>query len=81
MWTKKRLPQHDSDEIGLAYSVPRIMGLEVRLGRLCGLNADLNDLLSEIAHSMEETAGRQDEIGSPFSYVFITHDGFKKIEP
>jgi len=80
IWTKKRLPQLDSDEIGLAYSVPRIMGLEVRLGRLCSANSNLNDMLSEIVKTVEEKAGREDEIGPPFSYAFITREGFKKID-
>jgi len=78
MWTKKRLPQLDRDEIGPAYFVPRMMGLEVRLNRLCSANADLNNLLME---SMEDKAGRQEEIGPPFSYAFIMRDGFKKLEP
>ena len=81
MWTKKRLPQLDRDEIGLAYSVPRMMGLEVRLNRLCSANTDLNNLLMEIMESMEDKAGRQEEIGPPFSYALITRDGFEKIEP
>ena len=80
LWTKRKLPQLDSDEISIAYAVPRVMGLEYKLSRLCGENADLNRLLSEIKKSMEGLAKTQDEIGPPFSYAFITADGFQRAD-
>jgi len=33
LWTKKKLPQLDGDEISFSYTAPRIMGLEYRLSR------------------------------------------------
>lgn len=80
LWTKKNLPRLDSDEISFAYTAPRIMGLEYRLGRLCGENSPLDRILSEIKKSMEKAAESQDEIGPPFSHAFITVDGFRRVE-
>jgi 20S proteasome alpha/beta subunit len=80
LWTKKKLPQPDSDEISRAYAAPRMMGLEHTLNRLCGENADLDRLLSEVRKGMEKVADTQDEIGPPFHYATITADGFKRVD-
>jgi len=80
LWTKKKLPQLDSDEIAFAYTAPRIMGLEYRLNRLCKENAALDLTLSEIKKRMERLAENEEEIGPPFSYAFITSEGFQKVE-
>ena len=80
LWTKKRLPQLDSDEISHAYTAPRIMGLEYRLNRLSRENASLEDILAEIKKAMEELAEAQDEVAPPFSYAWITADGFQKLK-
>ena len=78
LWTKKRLPQLDGDEISLAYTAPRAMRLEYKLGRLCKENESLDSLLTEVKKGMGQLAESQDEIGPPFSYAFITTDGFRK---
>ncbi len=80
LWTKKKLPQLDSDEISFAYTAPRIMGLEYSLNQLCKENAPLDRILSEIKKGMERAARDQDEVGPPFSYAFITAGGFRRVE-
>ena len=35
LWTKKKLPQLDGDEISFAFSLPRRMGLEFQLNKMC----------------------------------------------
>ncbi len=80
LWTKKKLPQLDGDEISFAYTAPRIMGLEYRLNQLCKENTSLDQLLSEIKKGMEKLAKTQEEIGPPFSYAFITKEGFRKVD-
>lgn len=77
VWTKKKLPQLDGDEISFAYTAPRIMGLEYKLNRLCRENAPLGELLSIIKEGMEGVARTQDEVGPPFRYAFITRSGFQ----
>ncbi len=79
LWTKKKLPQLDGDEISFAYTAPRIMGLEYNLNRLCRENAPLDHLLSKIKETIEGLAKTQDEIGPPFNYAFITRDGFQRV--
>jgi hypothetical protein len=80
LWTKKKLPRLDGDEISLAYTTPRIMGLEYTLNRLCGEDAPLDRLLPEIKKSLQKVAKAQSEIGPPFHYAFITTDGFQRVE-
>jgi hypothetical protein len=80
LWTKKKLPQLDGDEIGLAYSVPRRMGLEYRLNQLCKDNAALEEVLSVIRDTMEQLGQREDEVGPPYNYAIITKEGFKNME-
>jgi hypothetical protein len=81
LWTKKKLPQLDGDEISVAYTAPRLMGLEYRLSRLSQGNSPLEEILEEIEQNMERLAQRHEEIGPPFSYACITRDGFRQVQP
>ena len=56
------------------------MGLEYKLNQLCMGNATLDHILSEIKKGMEKLAKTQEEIGPPFSYAFITKEGFRRID-
>lgn len=80
LWTKKKLPQLDGDEISVAYTAPRIMGLEYKLNQLGKENAPLDQILSEVKKGMEKVANTQEEIGPPFSYAFITKGGFREVD-
>jgi hypothetical protein len=80
LWTKKKLPQLDGDEISFAYTAPRIMGLEYRLNQLCKESAILEKILLEVKKGMEKVAKIQEEIGPPFSYAFITKEGFRRAD-
>lgn len=79
IWTKKKLPQLDGDEITSAFTVPRIMRLEYRLNQLSKQNAPLDQILPEVRSTMEKQADIQEEIGAPFSYALITAEGFTKV--
>jgi hypothetical protein len=63
----------------VAFTAPRIMGLEYKLARLCRSNAPLDQILSEVKQGMEEIARKHEEIGPPFSYALLTKDGFRGI--
>ncbi len=80
IWTKKKLPQLDGDEITFSFSVPRIMGLEYRLNQLCKENKPLDQILAEVRSGMKKMAQAQEEVGPPFSYAFITEGGFRVID-
>lgn len=79
IWTKKKLPQLDGDEIATAFTVPRIMRLEYRLNQFSKENAPLNQILPEVRTNLEKQANIQEEIGPPFSYAFITGEGFTRV--
>jgi len=80
LWTKKKLPHLDGDEISIAYTAPRIMGLEYKLNQLCRENPPLDRILSEIKKGMEKISKTQEEIGPPFTYAFITKEGFRRVD-
>jgi hypothetical protein len=79
VWTKKKLPQLDGDEITSAFAIPRIMRLEYTLNRLCKENRALDDILPEIRNTLEKLPESQEEVGPPFSYAFITTEGFQTV--
>lgn len=80
LWTKKKLPQLDGDEIGLAYTVPRRMGLEFRLHQLCKENAPLDRIFTAVRDGMTQLGQKQEEVGPPYNYAVITEDGYKEID-
>lgn len=79
LWTKQKRARLDGDEIGTAFSVPRLIGLEYRLERSCNANVSLSDILPEVKYAMEEQAKENPETGPPFSYVFITEEGVRYV--
>jgi hypothetical protein len=80
LWTKKKLPQIDGEEISSAFTVPRIMRLEYKLTQLCKNNGSLEDILPEIQKNLENQSEIQQEVAGPFTYAFITREGFRKIQ-
>lgn len=80
LWTKKKMPQLDGEEIATAFSVPRIMSLEIKLNGLCKENAPLDAVLSAVKDGMEKQARANEEVDGPFSYAFITREGFRTAE-
>lgn len=80
LWTKKKLPLLDGDEISAVYSVPRLMSLEYQLGRLCKDNENLSGILPQIKSHFRKQSKINDEIAGPFSYAFITRDGFHTVQ-
>ena len=79
LWTKRKLPRLDGDEIAVAYTAPRIMGLEYRLNQFCQANTPLPDIFPEIRKAIEKQSHKNEEIGPPFSFAFITKEGFKRV--
>lgn len=80
LWTKKKLPQLDGDEIGLAYTVPRRIGLEYKLNQLCKDNSLLKEILPAIRETMEQLGRKEEEVGPPYTYAFISEEGFKAVD-
>jgi hypothetical protein len=80
LWTKKKLPQLDGDEISHAFSFPRRMGLEFQLNKMCKENAQPKEILKRISEGMERLK-TQGEVGSNLSYAVITQEGYQSLKP
>jgi len=80
LWTKKKLPQLDGDEISHAFSIPRRMGLEFHLNTLCKENAPLREIADRMKEGIEKLKG-QGEIRFPVSYAMITQEGYQSLSP
>jgi hypothetical protein len=80
LWTKKKLPQLDGDEISYAFSLPRRMGLEFQLNKLCKENASLKQILDKVKEGMERLK-EKGEIAPSISFATITRDGYQSVNP
>jgi len=78
LWTKKKLPQLDGEEISNAFSLPRRMALEYRLNELSKREASLDDILNAVKGGIEKLRV-QGETKAPFSWAKITRDGFQAL--
>ena len=80
IWTKKKLPLLDGDEISAAYSVPRLITLEYQLNQRCKENENLAEILPQIKRHFEKQSSINPEISGPFSFAFITRLGFQAVQ-
>ena len=80
LWTKKKLPQIDGDEISNAFSLPRRMSLEFQLNKMCKENAPLKDILQRMTDGMEYLKNKA-EVAGPFSFAMITQEGYQSLNP
>jgi hypothetical protein len=79
LWTKKKLPQLDGDEISHAFSLPRRMGLEYQLNLLGKENARVEELWARMKEGIEKLKA-QGEVQAAFSWAQITPDGYQTIK-
>jgi predicted proteasome-type protease len=77
LWTKRKLPLLDIDEIGTSFTVPRIIRLEHRLHQLASQKADLDKAVTEVRMGLEIRAERDDEVSAPLHFAVIQKNGFK----
>jgi hypothetical protein len=80
LWNKKKLPQLDGDEISHAFSLPRRMGLEFQLNKMCKENAPLKEILKKMTEGMEQLKSKG-EVSGPFSFGMITREGYQSLNP
>ena len=80
LWTKKKLPHLDGDEISFAFSLPRKMGLEFDLNRVCKEKAPLREILERVKQGMEKLKERG-EVRLPVAYATITPEGYQSVNP
>ena len=80
LWTKKKLPRLDGDEISHAFSLPRRMGLEFQLNKMCKENVPLKDIVDKTKEGMERLK-EKGEISPQLSFAMITREGFQSLNP
>ena len=80
LWTKKKLPQLDGDEISYAFSLPRRMGLEFQLNKMCKEKSPLKEIVKKVVEGLERLKN-QGEISSPLSLGMITQEGYQALNP
>jgi len=80
IWTKKKLPQLDSDEIGAVFSVPRLIRVEVQLNRQSVAGAAPESVLPAVRSAMARQAEVQEEVGGPLVYAVIDGAGFRMVD-
>ena len=80
LWTKKKRPQLDGDEITSAFCVPRLIRLEHSLNQMAHSNAPLEKVYTEVRLGMEKLAEIQEDVAGPMTYAVITRDGFQRRE-
>jgi hypothetical protein len=80
LWTKKKLPQLDGDEISFAFSLPRRMGIEFQLNKICKDNGSLKEILEKVKEGMERLK-KGGEVLSPIAYAIIAPEGYQSINP
>ena len=78
LWTKKKLPRLDGDEISFAFSLPRRMALEFELNRICKEQGSLKGILEEVKERMRKLT-EQGEVRPPIAYATITPEGYQSI--
>lgn len=78
LWTKKKLPQLDAEEISNAFSLPRRLALEYRLNELSKRDVSLDEITEAVKGGVEKLKA-QGETKAPFSWAKITQDGFQDL--
>ena len=76
LWTKKKLPFLDGDELSAVYSVTRLIAIEYQLSQLCKKNTNLADMGLLIRAHFEKQSIHNPEISGVFSIAGINRDGF-----
>lgn len=79
LWTKRKQPLLDSDEISTSFSVPRIIKLEHRLHHLVQQDQAVDRIITVVRSELERLAEVDEEVSEPLSYAHISQDGFKRL--
>ena len=77
IWTKQKLPLLDSDEIGAAFTVPRIIKAEYGLSRMYEEKVALEEVSTAVRKALEKRAEEDAEVSAPLHYALIDKSGYK----
>jgi hypothetical protein len=79
IWDRPQPPKIEYNKVTNVFSLPRRMGLEVKLNDLIKKKVALAKLVEVAKAGMEKLAGQDEYLGAPFHYVTITKDGISKV--
>lgn len=79
MWTKKKLPSLDSEEIKSVFCMPRVMSIEAKLSSMVKSGASLEDIVKLVKDRVPSLEQLGDDIGPPWSYFILKQDKIEKI--
>jgi hypothetical protein len=79
LWTRKKLPLLDGEEINTVFTLPRVIRLEYRIGQLVGEKADPDRILSVVREGLERQVAAQEEIDQPFSCAILDRGGIRRV--
>jgi hypothetical protein len=79
LWTKKKLPQLDGDEISHAFCLPRRMGLEYQLNQMGKANASLGEIQAKAKEGMEKLR-LQGGASGPVAWAQINRAGYQPLD-
>lgn len=79
VWTKKKQPQLDGEEIRYAFTVPRRMALEYRLSQMAQRGATVDEMLQELRAAMESLTWYKEEVGPPYRFAVLGKEGFREV--
>ncbi len=79
VWTKKKQPQLDGEEIRHAFTVPRRMALEYRLSQMAQRGATVQEVLQEVRSAMESLTWYKEEVGPPYRFAVLSKEGFQEV--
>jgi hypothetical protein len=79
LWTRKKLPLLDGEEIGNVFTLPRIIRLEYRISQLAGEHAGFDPILSVVREGLEQQAANQEEVEKPLLYAILDRNGLRRV--
>jgi hypothetical protein len=79
IWTKRRLPQLDSDEVEAVYAVPRMIGLEHGLYRLWREGKEADAFVPPIREAFRKQESALEDVSGPFVLATISEAGCREL--
>ncbi len=79
MWNRAQPPKIESNRVTPIFTMPRRMGLEVKLNRLVAQQAPLAEVVVTAKVGMEKLAARDEYIGPPYHYLTVTAAGVVRV--
>ncbi len=78
IWDRPQPPKIEYNKVTDVFTLPRRMGLEIKLNQLIKEKAPMAKLAEAAKAGMEKLAGQDEYLGPPFHYVTITAAGISK---